>query len=98
MARYWVSWYSGYYISEGCTKPPFQIWESGYRERNDDTMKTDLTLCAVIDANSEDEIWQVIERHFPDYEYRFCEPRELDYMPGDRFPDFQNRTNLHKIL
>ena len=56
--------------------------------------RDDCTLCALIDAKSEDQIWPVIAKHFPDYRERFCEERPSDYVPGDRFRDFDNRTSL----
>jgi len=106
LKRYWVSWYSGYYEDEGCTKPPFQVWISGQAERRshlpqkfenfkgdeEDNEKDDCTICAVIDAESEEEIWESVKKHFPDYEERFIKEREPDYVPGDRFPDFENKT------
>lgn len=102
MARFWVSWISGNYADEGCTAPPFQFWRTGQMERrthlpqvfDDQTVKDDCTLCAVIDAESEEEIWPVIAKHFPDYAQRFCAPRADDYQPGDRFPGFEGRTSL----
>jgi len=34
MTRYWISWYSGGYVDEGCVEePPFQYWWTGQRER-----------------------------------------------------------------
>lgn len=100
--RYWVSWVSGNYIDEGCTAPPFQFWLSGQRDRrshlpqtwDDGEEKDDCNLCAVIDADSEDQIWPVVAKHFPDYEQRFCNEVEVDYQPGDRFMNFENRTSL----
>lgn len=94
MNRYWVSWWSGYYKDEGCTTPPFQIWISGQKARSNTTEKDDCSICAVIDANNENEIWPVIKKHFPDYEPRFCSLRENDFNPGDRFQDFKNKTSL----
>ena len=121
MKRYWISWYSGGYESEGCVEePPFQYWWTGQRERPnyglseeqyqqylliededegsafiDEHGKSDGTACALVEAESEDEIWEVIGKYFPDYEWRFCEPRELTYTPGDRFSDFENRVSLY---
>lgn len=95
--RYWVSWWSGYYISEGCTEPPFKVWISGSKERQDGSQKDDLSICAVIDAENENEIWQVVKKHFPDYKGRFCIEKPDDFSPGDRFPDFdENKTRLRK--
>ena len=74
MTRYWVSWWSGYYKSEGCSEPPFQIWTSGERSRHDG--KTELSLCAVIDA--ENVATPVTLRSFE--ATRFCEnvPKPAD--------------------
>lgn len=100
MNRFWVSWWSGYYDDEGCTKPPFQVWNSGSRDRfkpgtrQHDENRDECSWCAVIDADSEDEIWRVVKQHFPDYERRFCESQEPDWEPNDRFPDFKNETSL----
>jgi len=120
MARYWISWYSGYYADEGCTTPPFQVWITGSRQRPNDGLtaeqmavhasftdedeaedyldehsKDTATICALVDASTEDEIWEVVRKHFPDYEQRFIEPCPDDHTPGDRFGNFENRTSLH---
>ena len=93
--RYWVSWWSGLYEDEGCSKPPFQVWVSGYRERRSGAKDQDeCSMCAVIESDSKDEIWEVVEKYYPDYEERFCEERESDFVPGDRFPGFENRVSL----
>ena len=94
MTRWWVSWWSGNYADEGCTAPPFQVWESGSRDRNDDSDRDDVSLCAVVDAADEAAIWRVVARHFPDYEPRFCNEREADWQPNDRFPGFRGATSL----
>lgn len=93
LTRWWVSWWSGNYAHEGCTVPPFQYWTSGYRERAEGTYD-DCSLCAVIDAHDENEIWKVVELHFPNCERRFCDPCEPGWEPGDRFPIFRNQTSL----
>jgi hypothetical protein len=122
MNRYWISWYSGYYSEEGCTKPPFQVWITGSIGRpryglneeqyatyqmlqalNEDGAEEFLskfgtdtaTICALVDANSVDEIWEVVGKHFPDYKERFCELCEAGYVPGARFRDSENRTSLY---
>lgn len=40
------------------------------------------TAVACVDAESEEEIWAVIAKYFPDYEQRFIEEREADFQPG----------------
>jgi len=93
MKRYWVSWWSGNYENEGCSKPVFQVWVSGERDR--EAGGTELSLCAVIDAHNEAEIWTAINKHFPDCELRFCEIREAGWIPGARFPGYdETRTRL----
>ena len=102
MKRYWISFYSGYYGDEGCTAPPFQVWISGESERRghlpqsfeSGSPKNDCTICTVVDANNENEIWESVGKHFLDYEKRFCDVVESDFVPGDRFPNFENKTTL----
>ncbi len=62
---------------------------------NDEFGKSDGTAVALVEAESEDKIWEVIAKYFPDYEYRFCEKREAGWMPNDRFSDFEKRTSLY---
>jgi hypothetical protein len=69
--------------------------EDAYYAYMDEHSRSDGTACALVDAESEDEIWQVIGSYFPDYEVRFIEGRDDDYTPGDRFSDFENRTSLY---
>ena len=90
--RYWVSWYSGNYDDEGCSAQPFEFLVSGYRGRNDDSGRDDCTLCAVIEAEDEADIWKLISEHFPDYEQRFIDPRESDWLPANRFPNAKAYT------
>lgn len=94
MGKFWVSWWTKYLISDGCTQPPFQMWESGMK-MDENGEYTISSMCALIEANSEAEIWKVIKHHFPDYEYRMCESVTDDWKPNDRFPDFENRTGLY---
>lgn len=61
--------------------------------------KSDGTACACIDAESEDEIWTVIGKYFPDYEQRFIEEREFNYDPsvGGRFTSEEPiKTSLYE--
>jgi hypothetical protein len=83
--RYWVSWWSGNYADEGCTKPPFKFWSSGSRYRAEDDERDECSLCAVIDAADDLDVWRLVKQHFPDCEERFCDEKELGWKPGDRF-------------
>jgi hypothetical protein len=111
MKRFWVSWWTGNYADEGCTKPPFKFWVSGQKERLkyglsekmyarylkliqkiistdnflDKHARDDCSICAVIDAESETDVWKLVSKHFPDHVQRFCEEKALDWKPGDRF-------------
>jgi len=85
--RFWASWWSGNYASEGCTKPPFKFWSSGSRLRDDDDEKDDWSICAVVDAASEEDVRALALKHFPDAEFRFFEERPADWQPDTgRFP------------
>jgi len=57
--------------------------------------KSDGTACAMVEAESVDEIWQVIGKYFPDYKERFCEERAAGAVTGDRFGDFQGKVSLY---
>jgi hypothetical protein len=93
LKRYWVSWWSGNYAEEGCTKPPFQFWCSGYRDREGEG--DEESLCAVIDAPDEDLVFTAIEKHYPDCKPRFCEEKAPDFEPDpERFPDFRYQTDI----
>lgn len=61
----------------------------------DEHSRSDGTAVALVEAETEDEIWKVVAKYFPDYEWRFCEKREAGHNPGDRFSDFENRTSLY---
>lgn len=88
MQRYWVSWYSFNYAKDGCTSPPFQAWVTG------ETMEDEWIFCALVEANKEADVWDAIKRHYPDYRMRFINDAEPDWIPNNRFPDFENRTSL----
>lgn len=95
ITRFWVSWWSGNYADEGCTNPPFQFWNSGERDhRGNNPDRTDCALCAVIDCDTKQDAIDCIKKHFPDAEMRFCEYRQSNFVPGDRFPGFENRTHI----
>jgi hypothetical protein len=103
MKRFWISFWTGNYADEGCLDAPFQVWLSGQTDRRSHLPqkfesgepKDDCSLCAVVDANSEEEIFPAVLKYFPDAEMRFCEPRPSDFVPGDRFGGFEGKTALH---
>lgn len=71
--------------------------EDAAMEYLDTHSRDTCTLCAMVDANSEDEIWTAVAKYFPDWEYRFCELQtDPSAKTGDRFPGFENRTSLYE--
>jgi len=99
MNRYWCSWWSGYYLDEGCSMPPFQIWISTERARIGNPPgkdeRTEVGICALIDSDSKDKIMESIKRHFPDFEMRFMNEHNLDFEPPEHLcPNFKNQTLL----
>jgi hypothetical protein len=80
---YWASWWADW--CERTAELPFQAWVTGSRERMDDD--EEWSYCARIEANSEEAVEDLVEQHFPDCEFRFCQERPDDwYPPRDRFP------------
>ena len=79
--RFWISWYS----KEDPQDLPFEAWETGERV-NADFSTHSYSICAVIDAESEEVAYTLARQHYPDLEERFCTPKEDDFQPGNRFP------------
>lgn len=89
MPRHWASWWSGNYADEGCTKPPFKVWVSSYRDRDKDpdNERDECSMCAVIDAVDDIEVINLIKKHYPDYELRFIDAKSDEWKPPrGRFP------------
>jgi len=53
------------------------------------------TICAMVEAESVDEIWQVVGKYFPDHKERFCEEQEDGAVTGDRFGNFEGKVSLY---
>ncbi|WP_396604920.1 hypothetical protein ACFLEY_22795 [Bradyrhizobium sp. YCK136] len=83
MPRHWASWWSGNYADEGCTRPPFKTWVSGTRDR--DEQRDEQSLCAVVDAQDDMEVKNLISKHYPDAEVRFVDEKPEGWEPGDRY-------------
>jgi hypothetical protein len=45
-----------------------------------------MVMCCLAHADSEDAATAEVRRCFPEAVIDFCEPRAMDYRPGDRFP------------
>lgn len=87
--RWWISWYEP--VGEGedyrptkwpLAKPILKYWCSGYAGDMEEAI-----LCAVIDTASEEAAKKLIAAQgWKPREWRFCDEKALDWLPGDRFP------------
>ncbi len=82
MKRFWISWVAG--EADDCrpvsAPAPFRWWCTG--------SLTDgrSTICAVMDAESEEAAYEEARKWWPELEPRFCLEKAADYMPSsDRF-------------
>lgn len=83
--RFWASWVQPTDDHRPLKFPPTEPiigwWCSGYD--SDDN----ATLVALIEAEDEQAAADVVKENWPEWsEWRFIEPRPIDYRPGDRFP------------
>lgn len=86
MNRYWISWYQPTEDYRPLTDPPHESvlgwWCSGYR--CSDGL---ASLCALVSATDEESAKACVRHSWPEAaEWRFCEERDSDWLPGDRFP------------
>jgi hypothetical protein len=86
--RYWISWneYSEDYrpLTFPPQKPILGWWKTG--ESGDGSH---ATLVACLDTDTEHHAKTIIESEWPnkdDEDWRFCEVKDDDFVPGDRFP------------
>lgn len=84
--RYWCSWWTGNFADEGCTKPAYQVFVSGSRDRNDDSDRDDQSMCALFNAPDEATVRAAVAAHFPDAEWRFLNAVGEDWIASNRFP------------
>jgi len=79
MSRFWASWWSGDPLNE---ETPFRWWDTGHRFGVRDT-----SYVGLIDAESEEALWQLVGQYFPDNERRFISVKPDNWEPStDRFP------------
>jgi exonuclease SbcD len=85
--KFWASWWSSYDSDKGCTEPPFEVWLTGEREAaHGDPGHSELSFCALVEAESVQEVWEVVRVHYPDFEPRFANLVADDWSaPADRF-------------
>jgi hypothetical protein len=90
MTRFWISWEEP--MPDGDYRPfvvPVEPhitkwWCSGYGEHNDEEY---ATLCAVVDAESEEKAEEAVKKFWKPQSWRFCDVREDNWRPPkDRFP------------
>ena len=100
--EYWISGYR-FRPNEGMTDKQYEKYCSIENEKKqsayfDKYSKNDASICAVIDATSEEEIRTEVEKYFPGCEWRFINEKEEGFDPsvGGRFNNFNNEKSLYK--
>jgi hypothetical protein len=88
MTRFWTSWWIP--NSDNPDNAPFQWWWTGARWNAKDEQED--SICALIEAEDETQVWSIVGQYFQVLETRFCNVKGDDWNPGDRFPGFQNRS------
>ena len=92
MPKYFISWFSGNYSDEGCTEPSFKVWITHKEKRRKSGIgwfdenglpKEDSTIVTLIEAESEENVWKLIAKYYPDYTKRFIYPIEEDWKKPD---------------
>lgn len=70
MKHFWISFYSGNYVDEGCTEPPFKFWTTGCRSRpNDGLTEEQQKQYQEMEANpdiEEDDLDAFLDEHSRD--------------------------------
>lgn len=85
--RFWMRWIQPTEDYRPLTCPPNTAilgwWCSGYDS------KDNAFICAAVEAEDEDKAWEAVRKDWPeadDSSGAFCESKEDDFKPGDRFP------------
>lgn len=81
--RFWMSWWAGdgkdmRPVRDDDSVPPWAC--SGEREQD-----PRYSICAVVEADSEEGAWNKVLPLWPEAEQRFCNHVADDYAPSDRF-------------
>jgi hypothetical protein len=79
MTRFWVSWWGGEGedmrpLKDDDTTPSWACSGGRFEEPKH-------SICAVVDADSEEAVWKVIKGLWPEAEERFCEEKPDDWLP-----------------
>jgi hypothetical protein len=65
------------------------------RDGEDEDMRDEVSACALVQYDDPSAVFTDIAKHFPDREFRFCEPRKDGWTPSDRFPKHQGEARAH---
>ncbi len=87
MKCFWMSWYQQSEDYRPLTYPPNAAilgwWCSGVRDDDEGSS----ILCAAVLAESMELAEAAVHLDWPEArEWRFCSERDLNFLPGDRFP------------
>jgi hypothetical protein len=77
VTRYWVAWWSDQPLN---AETPFRWWGTGPRQAS-----PVQSYVALLDEDSEADVWEQIGEYFPDYERRYTIPRARNWQPPERF-------------
>lgn len=67
---FWLGWWDGFYKDEAYIAVNFNIyWNGRQRKRDSNDNRNELLIYALIPANSEDDAWNVVRKHFPGSEF-----------------------------
>lgn len=78
--RFWTSWYT----TDDSHDFPVEYWITGETMAWDDE-PVEFTCCAVVEAESEEAAYALVQQYAPDFRERFCEQVADDWQPGSRF-------------
>ena len=81
--RFWISWWGG--KDDDCR--PLRDDEStpAWACSGQRVPEPCFSICAVIDAESEEKAWEIVLEYWPEAVERFCNEKPGDWLPGDRF-------------
>lgn len=88
MSRFWCSWRQPGEDPRPLHDPPKDERVLGWWVSGDggDGKKFYYTLCALIKAGTSDQAGLALKKDWPEFvDWRFCEERADDWVPGDRF-------------
>lgn len=90
MPRYLVSWWADSVLDPELV--PFRYWWSGQRFG-----KPSHSVVALIDSDTESNVWKQVVQWFPDAHYRFISGKPDGWLPGDRFPTIEPESKPSEL-